>query len=839
MSRRVSFQRFVAASSLAALSAFGFVASPALAETPKDVVASFNVGPGASALRFARHNGELRVAPCRGAVCNWEKTTTVPLPLELLPLVDAKQLQRLDIGEQRAVIRLRIVVEQRAWEALLTEAKVAGAAPSLHFADWTGLAEDAEGELSGKALEIYPKEKGLSDVVLGTVRADVSLCGRPTLLDPKLLYPKDLQFHRIKLQRLSEAERAQAKPLAAVTDASVSGTAVSRALVASSAKGSPQALSDGDPATVWAEDRGGNGRGEFVVFRTPSNLPLSSFYWTYPKSASTPPPVAAAAPAGSTTTTAPAANGALEPALPKDFWVATDQSLFRVQMPSEALHGQRYRVDLPTPETTSCVALVLDSASVDGPDIDVSLAEFGARAPIDAAAIDGLISKLDDAEQDAAPLVDTLSALGGAAVKALRPRYASLSPAGRARALSVYDTLPCSLTARAYASAIVGLVPEEDQPAVNRLAGCGAHAVTAIARALKKANAARTEQLAPLLVKLAPAKALDQLVPALDHGNRARRRALREAISGALSRPEAKAQVKTWLAQPALSTGATVDLLRALGQDISAFQPEAAQRLKTLLAAEPEYRERYLLLEPMARLAPGDVELATSLRSALKNDAMAPVRARAARLLPNTKELLPALIAALSDPHVRVREAALENLAERPVESARPALLRVLGKDPWPLVRVASVKALARLAPAATVDAALATAASGDASAHVRRSAILALGSHNARAHRQAVRERLDDSDEDPYVRAAAAATLGTFCDQSAVDALTAYAKPITRLTTDEAAQTIARASLSALGRLAPKDLAQRLAMFKGDQVPPWARQVADAALTYPERCPR
>jgi HEAT repeat protein len=205
--------------------------------------------------------------------------------------------------------------------------------------------------------------------------------------------------------------------------------------------------------------------------------------------------------------------------------------------------------------------------------------------------------------------------------------------------------------------------------------------------------------------------------------------------------------------------------------------------------------------------------------------------------LPTTPEFVRALVQAADDPHVRVREAAILNLTDHAVESGRSVLLRRLHDDPWPFIRAASIKGLLSLPPSPAVESALAERAEQDPSANVRRPALYALGAIGARAQVQLVRDRLDDGDEDPYVRAAAASTLGALCDRTSVDVLTGYARAIARLSDDEASQVIGRAAVSALGRLAPADLQKRFEMFDGDEVPPWSKQVADAALSYPEPC--
>ena len=111
-----------------------------------------------------------------------------------------------------------------------------------------------------------------------TSQEDLSLCGRPALLAPQLLMSTDLKLHPAKVQRLSVEEREHARHVSAVrADANepARGFGVLRAVAATSAVGSPGALTDGNPETAWAENRGGAGRGEFVLMNVPPELPIS------------------------------------------------------------------------------------------------------------------------------------------------------------------------------------------------------------------------------------------------------------------------------------------------------------------------------------------------------------------------------------------------------------------------------------------------------------------------------------------------------------------------------------------------------------------------------------
>jgi hypothetical protein len=762
-------------------------------------------------LGFQVHQGRLLAAFCRAGHCDFTTGVEVSVPADLLSRITRETFTRLELEQKRAVVRLVIPVEDRAWEALITAPFDLKSGPTVAFSGWTGLGVDDEGEQRGTRIEVFSLEGGLSQIVVGGLRGEVELCGRTTLIDPKVLYPNDLELHRIKLMRLPETERARAATLTPVSDESSVGTSVSRARVASSAKGSPAFLSDRNEKTVWTEDRGGDGRGEFVIFDTPELLPVTQVAWTFP---------------------------ADKAAVPTTFWIATDKSLFRVVMdPAQRVPGQRFRVELPAPETTSCVALVLDGAASSEGSIDVGLAEFEARAAVDAAAIAAMVTRLDQPETDADPIIRTLAALGKTSVEVLSARYPTMSVAGKARALTVYDSLPCEETARSYVAAIE--TASSDGHLAQRLERCGSVGEKAVLRALPKAEGERAVVLAQLLAKMSPSRAADRLVPLLAKGNRSRRAALRAAIGSIAAKPEAAAVLTRWLEDAELPEIAAIDLLRALGDQVTSYRAPATARLRALLSTEPSYRTRFLLVPPLSRLAAADPALVALLESFLTRDEEDAVRAEAARWFPTEPRLSRPLVQAADDPHVRVREAAIVNLSEHAVEPGRSVLLRRLAKDPWPFVRAASIKGLLVLAPSPAIDGALAESAGRDPAASVRRPALLALGTRNALAHLEVVRDRLGDDDEDPYVRAAAAATLGTLCDLESVEELDKLGRSITRLSDDEGAQVVGRAAVTALGRIAPSDLRERLSAFAGEEVPPWAKQVAEAAREHPEPCRR
>src|SRR5262249_20735376 len=162
------------------------------------------------------------------------------------------------------------------------------------------------------------------------------------------------------VQRLSAAERASAE---AITARRHEGPPVSplarilRASTASSAVGSPGALTDGDLETTWAENRGGDGHGEFVQMNASSDVEIAKLV------------IVARPPSRAI----PHGIG------PRKVWLAADGKLFAVTFPEDpwARAGASYDITFATPLKTSCLALVLDEAFArgEGKDAEVTIAE--------------------------------------------------------------------------------------------------------------------------------------------------------------------------------------------------------------------------------------------------------------------------------------------------------------------------------------------------------------------------------------------------------------------------------------------------------------------------------
>jgi HEAT repeat protein len=794
-------------------------------------------------LELRRDGATLQAATCE-RTCDWENATTWTLEAPF----DAASatFTSLALSADRQAAHVVVSAEQRRFEVVVTAplTGTANPAPITVFAGETGLTNGEAPDRTGKVVEVLPSNDKTVNVVVGNLHEDVSLCGRKALLSPRVLHPNTLTLKGIKLQRLPSAERDAAPQLTATPLGDRLPSSVLTPLVASSGSVSPAVLADDDTSTTWTEGRGGGGGGEFVVFRAPSSLGLTGLTFSTP---SNPSPSYRA---------------------PTSFWVATSDSVYRVDLPVTApstttapspesasppptspavgatnvgeTAAHHWHVEFPAPVQTSCVAISLDTAPNDDSAIDVGFAEVGATTNVDERQLAIALGELDSGGDRASAAEQLLIAVGNPAFERVKKRYLRYSPAGRMRALNVLDAAACRHSVDTYVEALFNEGSPEAAHGERGLARCKNEAIPALTARLPKLASERTRLLTNLLVRLDPVAALDAMTPHLSGGSRPKRQVLQHAFANALQDENAAKHAGTLLANDPGSSAAaqrnTLFLLRALGERLPNYADVAVRRLKPLLT-HTDFATRYLALAPAALLSAKDESLARYVVDAATRAKEPAIRTEAVRVLGHTPDPT-ALVRAIDDAHVRVREAAVIGAGERGLIAARAALHRRLEDDAWPLVRSAAVRALGQLPPDAKSTKLLAQVAEDDASPHVRRPAVHVLGLHDARAVLPTVRDIFYD-DPDPDVRATAASSLGLLCDRSMTNALTKAALQLGNTASSEEERLIGKASLLALGRLAPPDLEQRLAPFFQRGVPHVAQAAAKTALNHPEPCTR
>lgn len=819
-----------------------------------EVLGRLAAGGGLPSIAVGREGEQLWAATCRGA-CDWQHAVALDPPPAVARTITKQAIATLRIGAGKKVLHVTAPPGLEPWQAVLAPPPH-GDAPTVVYASVSGWTAGNPGERTGTAVELYENARGETDVVVGELREDVQLCGRSTLLSPKLLYAPEMRLRAVRLQRLPQAERDGAPRLSATENDAAVEHPLLKAVAASSGAASPLALTDGDPSSSWAEQRGGDGSGEFVVMRATAELPISEVHLRIRPTVVSREQGSAEqgveqTPVNDTPTPVPSASAPSDGAVPggaapKELWLATDASLYHVTFPVDAWTqeaGKVYSVKLPRAVTTGCLAVVLESAYVpERADAEyqpsVTLAEVSARALVSEPRVRAAVAALGGADEPAEAASHWLAALGRAAYEPLLEGFVKLPEAGRRRALELLEAAPCALSARAFAVVVDGKGGALEERGVSALRRCADEVEPQLAEIVAHTKGARLRILGSLLLERSPATTVDVAVKRLDAAGPSVRADLRDLIARGIEHPEGEVVARRWLAAPELRPRATIDLLRALGDRVVAFQPHAGQRARALLAGEPSFRTRYLLAAPLAHLAQRDARAASVLMRLLTGDREPAVRTEAARVALSGASLTPVLLRAAQDEHVRVREAAVTSLGEQKVAAAIPTLLKHLERDPWPMVRAASVRALRQLPPTPDVLSTLADTAELDVSPEVRRPAVLALGLLGGQAHVEVVRE-LYDGDPDPHVQAAAAAALGQLCDAEMVGELTSSALKLTRLGGSERDAIVGQASLAALGRLNPPDLKRRLSPFGSPEVPVIARRAAELALSHPDPCKR
>ncbi len=721
------------------------------------------------------------------------------------------------VGEGRSVVHVRIpdaAVPGKAFE-LIVSAK----SDAPIFEGVTGYA-GGDGERQGKAVVLYDRDAASKFVVVADVREDTRICGQDrTPLAARGLDPKRMELRGATLHRIEKKAREEAVAITATARASDARPELGRLLQATGGS-SPGAasLTDGDASSTWSEDRPGDGHGEFVTMRAPVELPLEGLVLT----------IAPKEPKG-------------EGAAPRTLFVATDKALFRVTIPEDAWSkpGASYDVALPSPVTTSCVAVVLDEAYEHGkaPPV-VSIAEVNARTTFDreGASLTDVARALGTSRRgEAEALLRRAGPAGAAAVASV---FASLDVAGRTRAVEVASASPCddegtSIVARALADGDT----EVRRKALGRVERCGKSGAAALAKAVREGTEAERAAAAPYLAMVAPTAALAPLSEKLGEGSVDTRRAVRSALARAAASRSREELLPLLAASGSQSATARIDLLRALAPKLSLLEPEATAAIDAVLAESTTPATRYLLAAPLAELSlgQGDTAATNKLVALARRDPEWSVRARAVEVAAKNAKLASVIVEAVSDPHPRVREAALVALRALGSPLGKSAAVNAIAKDEWTFVRAAAFDALAVMPRDRATEQALESALE-DKNPLVRLAAVGAIGKMRVTTLGDAVVDRLDDRDEYLEVRVAAARTLGAICMQSATDRLTELAERA-KLPVDTFDDRIGFAAIEALGAIHPPDLATRLAPLRDKNVRLPARLAADRALASPPAC--
>jgi HEAT repeat protein len=801
------------------LALMGAASGPArAAPVAAPAVAPAGAGQSSLAVGFDA-KGELRAAVCSAAPCSVEGGTAIGVPRDLAARREKSRLAVVGIGSGRRAIVVTVPsdVPTRSFEAVIA-APLSGSAPLVLFSGITGLSQGQDGLRHGSMVEVRELDaNGARPILVGEQREDVTLCGRPSILAPRMIDARDLTLRPARVQRLKSEERDRAPRIAAtrVTTPRAAGAPLLRAVSASSAVGNPASLTDGNAETVWAENRGGSGKGEFVVMNAPPELPMVGLEFAIRPEKASP------------------SRGVS----PKELWVVTNKQVFLVTLPEDAWKqpGARYVARFPVPIKDDCLAIAIESAWDERTDAEVTLSEVSLESPLAGANVDELVAALAGGSAKAESAKAVLRTLGQPAYDAILAKYPTLDEGGRRVALEVLDGAPCETSAPAFVSALQSPVEGQRMHAEARLPRCAKQAAPLLVTAMSGAKGPAFATLASTLAAIAPAEAVAAFVPMFDERAVERRKILRMALGRAAKLSAAAPAIRKVLVDPNTPPVALLDVLRALGPHAPAFSQEASAALARLGAPNADFRTRYLRVEPAGMLAARTPDARALLSRSLTSDADARVRSAAARAVVDARSVQAELVRALGDPEVRVRAEAARALGGAPDGPATAALLLRLERDPWPLVRAAAAASLGGAERGGAADTALGKAL-GDEAWLVRREVLGALGRRGARVHTEAIIERLEDKEERFDVRVAAARSLGLLCNPAAVGPLSRQLAPLADPYGSLEARGIAVAALAALRDIGPPDFKKRISVLYDKDAPAVARAAAEAALNAPTR---
>ncbi|MDC0682561.1 HEAT repeat domain-containing protein [Sorangium atrum] len=850
------------------------------------VVLPHAAGQQALAVRIDAGGVTARACPA-AAACAPDGGKVLAVPSEVAPLLGGARVVPVTLADGKRLAKIEVPAAGKpagvgapegaggSWVMLLAAPLAGkGTEPLVLWSGWTGVATGEHGEGRSDAVVVEPLGSG-NRVLVGQLRDDVTLCGRPALVGASEVDPRTMTLLKgASFQNLpAEERRAAGKVVAERRDADAPAATfrLLRPTAASSAVGKRFAeIADGDPKTAWSEGKVGAGRGEFVSFSSADEVGITGLGLRIKPS-----------------------DGVEGGAAPRTLFVATPDRLFQVSLPEDAWlkESAGYEVKLPEEIKASCIAVVLDDAyapagagsrgAPSAPEVRVTIAEVTARTAFDGQGPAALVGALAGGGERSRAAAALLARGGPEAVEAAIAGYDRLDPAGRQLARGVIDTAPCAvqipfLTARlasgaasaaqpapgaASAGRVSGMAaalgrapraaPPEPDPelhhARDRIRRCGRAAAPALAEIVKAGAPAARVVAARELALVAPVEAIPALLDALAGARGAARRELRAALAlaarseRAASVVEEEMQLERLRARP---EDAQLDLLRALGPALGRVKGGGAAFQALASAGGAPFDRRYLLQAPAAALArAGEAPAEAYLRASLRKDADAHVRLRAAEVTADVPALAPDLLAAASDPEARVREAAIVALARAASAGAKlpagagEALAARLTSDPWTFIRGGAALAIGAM-PATTAGDRALVGALADSSPEVRQHALDGLGAHRATAHIEAVRDRAEDKEEDVEVRARAILALGAMCDASSVDLWTRLAlrakSPI-----GEHDQRLGSAALAALGSVHPADLPARLKPLLDKGTPHGLREAARAALSAPPQCRR
>ncbi len=643
-----------------------------------------------------------------------------------VPNATESDVQTHTLAGGRSVTVVRVEGAERSAAVLVSEAR---GAPVVLWSDRL----DPRGEIGERrrgAIEVGDRTgDGVADVVVGLYLDSTRVCGEAsTLLDPRAVDPASGALRPVELRRLPEGAPELEVTLSTESPGPegpplLGGLAFTQASSAVGGDSDPTLLSppvglgDGDPATYWAEGRGGAGRWEFATARGRDG-DIHAFAV-----------VLAQAPI----------------VRPSHFWLVGDEGpRFKVTVPADAPAGVPLWIVPEEPLEWHCVSIVLDDAGAAGA---VGLADVIPYTGLDfGRGVEHLVEEIVADGARGARAADLLARTGEVGRDAILVAWPTLTPTGRRRALRIlaaHSAHPPAL--EALVSAAADDDAEVREAAVAALVSAGDAARPALAELSQVASDAG-DAAAVVLADLAPAEAAPAVLRAIDAEGGTERAALRRAIRSAYRNGDAEVRerFRTWGAHAAPGPAASVALALST---VPGAAPLASALVSAAAPRAERFEDRYRLVKAAAALsseARVDRWLASLTEDSeewmLRGEALAALHERGADALDA------AAARALEDPYPRVRATAARVLAGR--RGTLRAVATLARRDPWPMVRAAATEALADNREARPILRAALT----DPAQVVRAGAVRALTAGGDRGAVSEVRARLEDEDEWPEV---------------------------------------------------------------------------------------
>ncbi len=688
----------------------------------------------------------------------------------------------------------------------------------------------------------------------GVTRCD----GAPPYLFPEAYDWKHKRFRPIKnLVRVKEdVARLQAKRQRPEGIAAVAAPAVYRARAASAQGGAgdagelaaPREIDDGDPATVWRDAAGGDGRGEFITFNA-----------TMPKAA-----VRALRIVPGDTSSAAAFREANR--LKSFALLLGDERTFWIDFPRDPSTApgaveDAYWVELPEEVETSCATVVIGDVyrprRSSGETAIAELELFTAEELTSTGPFEAWAAKVADGGAGARASARALRGGGAAATSAVIAeveRHAGEADAQRRlRALLAEIGDPAGAPQIVAGLSDPALSTGELRALVASLARMAPQAIPLVRELLLGTSADdRTRRAAlEILVETKDADAAGALIDAVGIGSRAFRRSVAIALgthAAARLTPIVEAAAA---ARREGAVGREADLWRAVGilagghATSEEVRSRAGAVLADRLASATEYELRYRLLAA-AGACNSEVALA-ALRAALRSahrdaQGIALTRVAAAALSRNPSPTARSILEELAvdaDPGVRKQVATALGGRDDGDDTGDRTLAGLLGKDRWPMVRRATAGALGRrCGHSQTAARALEDAVEGDRDTDVRIAALSALADCRAAGAGDLLLKIADATDYPTSLRVRAAVLIGALGDRRYCKRAVELFEHRRRETwNSEPALRIASAAAGALGVLRCHEATRALVGAASDDAFP---ELQAAALTALGRiCPR